>query len=147
MQNGEIMFNKLSIVRKLSNGNFRVYRNGRNMGTYLLKEAAEERSKKVDCFNENDLLIKIVSLAKDLRSVDEKGLSKELLIIAGAGDKADLSYSAVMRELRQDDDKDRTKVFMTVFKEIFDQSFISELEEPQNIALMQALKAIDYEEE
>ena len=60
---------------------------------------------------------------------------------------ADISYSSVMRELRQDKDEDRLRKFMIVFKETFDQSFINEIDEPQNVALMKALKAIDYEEE
>ncbi len=142
------MFRNSSIVRKLSDGQFRVYdRNGRNMGTYMVRRAAEERLIKVNGFKQEETLAKIVSLAKDLRAVGEKDLSKKLLVVAGAGEMADISYSSVMRELRQDKDEDRLRKFMIVFKETFDQSFINEIDEPQNVALMKALKAIDYEEE
>ena len=104
------MFRNSSIARKLSDGQFRVYdRNGRNIGTYMVRRAAEERLIKVNGFKQEETLAKIVSLAKDLRAVGEKDLSKKLLVVAGAGEMADISYSSVMRELRQDKDEDRLR--------------------------------------
>jgi len=93
----------------------------------------------------------LASVCKDLRLLGDKELtSKALCAYAAVTDtenpKVDLSYSAVMRELRKGE-KERQIKFQRVFKDTFDKALYSDLEEPQAIALMEAVKAIDYKED
>ena len=57
----------------------------------------------------------------------------------------ELGYSYIMRILRKGD-MDRQLKFQKVFKQIFDDAMDAELEHPENIALMAAMKAIDFKD-
>lgn len=55
----------------------------------------------------------------------------------------ELSYSAIMRDLNKNNKKDLEK-FMIAFKEAFDEANIENLDNADKIALMTAMKAINY---
>lgn len=56
----------------------------------------------------------------------------------------ELSYSYIMRDLNKHN-KDKLETFMKVFKKTFDEANLENLENADKIALMSAIKAIDYE--
>ncbi len=95
----EFKFSKIAYIRKLPSGKWRVYsEKGKNLGTFDTKEDAEKRLKQVHFFKYK----KANSNILDLSSLDE------------------LSYSAVMRELRKQCSNDIIQLFLSYFKEIFD---------------------------
>lgn len=56
--------------------------------------------------------------------------------------KPDLSYSSVMRKLRNKY-KAKVKPFQITFKQIFEEALDGDVENPENMALVAALKKID----
>ena len=93
----------------------------------------------------------LASICKDLRLLGEAELTKDALFAYAAitdteNPRADLSYSYVMRKLRKGDDDRRLK-FQREFKKAFDRALYEDVEEPAEIALMVALKAIDFKDE
>jgi hypothetical protein len=89
-------------------------------------------------------------LCKDLKLVGEDDLAdKVLCAIAAATDtkspRADLSYTYVMRQLRKDKDPEKVKTFQVVFKKTFDQALDADLEDPAELALMKAIKHVDFQ--
>lgn len=93
----------------------------------------------------------LASICKDLRLLGEAELTKDALFAYAAitdteNPRADLSYSYVMRKLRKGDDDRRLK-FQRAFKEAFDRALYEDVEEPAEIALMVAMKAIDFKDE
>jgi hypothetical protein len=92
----------------------------------------------------------LASICKDLRLLGEAELTKEALYAYAAitdteNPRADLSYSYVMRKLRKGDDSIRLK-FQKVFKDAFDRALLEDVEEPAEIALMVAMKAINFQD-
>jgi hypothetical protein len=92
----------------------------------------------------------LASICKDLRLLGETELTKEALYAYAAitdtdNPRADLSYSYVMRKLRKGDDDLRLK-FQKVFKDAFDRALLEDVEEPAEIALMVAMKAINFKD-
>jgi hypothetical protein len=92
----------------------------------------------------------LASICKDLRLLGEDQLTQDALHAYAAitdteSPRADLSYSYVMRKLRKDDDKKRLK-FQKVFKDAFDRALLEDIEEPADVALMVAMKAIEFKE-
>jgi len=92
----------------------------------------------------------LASICKDLRLLGEVELTKDALCAFAAitdteNPRPDISYSYVMRKLRKGDDDRRLK-FQKVFKEAFDRALYEDVEEPAEIALMVALKAIDFKD-
>lgn len=57
--------------------------------------------------------------------------------------KPELSYSSIMRTLRKDKDERKLK-FQKTFKDAFDRALDEQLEEPEKIALLAAVKKIDF---
>jgi hypothetical protein len=145
---------KTAIIRELSDGRFRVYdRKGNNKGTYVSRVEAESRLRQIEYFKHKDeekeskLASTLVSLSKELMVIGEIEMSEMLLSVAKADStNANLSYSYVMRELRHNHPK-KLKEFMVTFKKSFDDAILNDLEEPDNIALMAAIKAVDYKDE
>jgi hypothetical protein len=93
----------------------------------------------------------LASICKDLRLLGEAELTKDALFAYAAitdteNPRADLSYSYVMRKLRKGD-YDRQLKFQMAFKEAFDNALYEDVEEPAEIALMVAMKAIDFKDE
>lgn len=117
--------NKTAFIRKLPNGKYRVYsHNGKNLGTSDTLEEAKARLSTVEYFKHKD--------SQDRRM-------KLLKIFA----QDELSYSAIMRDLNKNNKKDLEK-FMSIFKKSFDQANLEDLENADKIALLSAMKAIDY---
>lgn len=145
------MFEKLAIIRKLPNGKFRVYdRKGRSMGTYPSRSGAENRLRQVEYFKHKDKKASsiLIPIAKELKFIGEDDLSNRILCVLGTNNSsANLSYSYIMRELRQQNDPKRLYAFMKSFKDAFDKAFVDELEDPTNIALLSSIKAINYKDE
>lgn len=53
------------------------------------------------------------------------------------------SYSAIMRDLNKND-KDNLEKFMSIFKKVFDEANLENLDDADKIALMTAMKSINY---
>ncbi len=90
-------------------------------------------------------------ICKDLKLLGDKNLTKKaLLAYAAATDterpRVDLSYSYMMRQLRKGD-KDRKIKFQKAFKQAFDDALYADVEEPAAVALMVAMKAINFKED
>ena len=88
-------------------------------------------------------------IAKDLRGVGEIGICNKVLIaiadISETSDpRPDLSYSNIMRELRKKD-KDRAKEFQIAYKEAFDEAYLEDIPDIEQVALMQAMKKINFD--
>jgi len=61
--------------------------------------------------------------------------------------RPDLSYSFIMRRLRQLGDKDRIKEFQKAFKDAFDEAYIEGLDNYDDVALMQAIQKVELKPE
>ena len=93
----------------------------------------------------------LAKICKDLKMLGDNDLSKRALLAYSAvtdieTPRVDLSYSYIMRKLRKGDDERRLD-FQKAFKKAFDEALIEDVEEPAEVALMVAMKAIDYKEE
>lgn len=118
------MIYKTAYIRKLPNGKYRVYsRKGKNLGTCDTLELAEKRLKNIEYFKHKDSSLNDI-LIKNSEDVE-------------------LSYSAIMRDLNKNN-KDDIDQFRRVFKKTFDEANIEGLENADKIALMSAIKAINY---
>lgn len=96
-------------------------------------------------------LYEIKNLCKKLKIAGEHEIADKLLLAyAALGDtespRVDLSYSYVMRELRKKD-KGNVRKFQTVFRDSFYEALDQGLEDAEEIALMSALKAIDWNDD
>jgi len=99
----------------------------------------------------NQIEKELAGICKDLKLLGDRSLTKSALCayaaIADVDDPhVDLSYTYVMRELRKGD-KEKRMLFQQVFKKAFDESLYADLEEPAAVALMVALKAIDFNDD
>lgn len=107
---------KKSFVRKLPNGKYRVLsEKGKNLGTFDSREQAEKHLREVEYFKHK-----------------KKASVKDIIDLSSI---KELSYSAVMRELRQYDDNGVSKIFLSIFKKIFDELVNNEIENPADKAL------------
>lgn len=93
----------------------------------------------------------LASICKELRMLGDDDLTKKALCafaaVTGADHpRVDLSYSYLMRKLRKGDEERRLK-FQKAFKEAFDRALYEDVDEPASLALMVAMKAIDFKED
>ena len=115
---------KVAFIRKQPNGKYKIFsRKGKNLGEYDTFAEAEERLRQIEYFKYNKAQETRVQLLK--------------LCL-----KEEPSYSAIMRDIN--DDEERLELFMTVYKKTFDEALREDLENFDNIALLSAMKAIDY---
>jgi hypothetical protein len=89
------------------------------------------------------------SICKDLKLAGEDEMADKVLCALAAltntkRPKADLSYSYVMRKLRKNNE-DKVREFQIDFKQAFEAALDQDLENPEDVALMQALKKIGVE--
>ena len=96
------------------------------------------------------LSTELAGICKDLKSLGDQYLANKALVAFAAvtdseSPMVDLSYSYIMRKLRKGDDDIRKK-FQSVFKEAFDRCLLEDVDEPAEVALMVAIKAIDYKD-
>lgn len=116
---------KIARIKKLPGGKYRVVSmKGKNLGTYNSREGAEKRLKQVEYFKHVDN-----SSADD--SDDEN--------VIDLMNAVDFSYSAIMREMRQNASKDQVRLFLTLFKKEFDNAVKSKLQKPEKVALQNSL--------
>lgn len=93
----------------------------------------------------------IRKLAKDLKLAGADDICNKLMIALADIDecitpRADLSYSSIMRCLHKNN-TDKAKAFQKCFKEAFDEAFLTELDDVEEAALMQAMSQIDLDDE
>ena len=111
-------FLKVSYIRKLPNGNYRVFsEKGKNLGTYNTIKAAKKRLKQIEMFKH---LKKKASKEIDLRDIEE------------------FSYSSIMRKLVKNN-KDVVLHFQKIFKNFFDEEYLKESKDPYNVSLVKTL--------
>jgi hypothetical protein len=89
----------------------------------------------------------LIKLCQDLKLAGEHDLADKLSCALSAlaqskRPRHDLSYSYVMRELRNKH-KDKVKLFQTTFKKSFDEALFENMEDPDQVALLSALQTID----
>jgi len=119
---------KLAYIRKQVNGKYKIFsEEGKSLGEYDFFSEAKERLKQIEYFKHKK----------------SKILRRKLLKVLAYEEP---SYSAIMRELCKKD-KAILVIFMSAFKRAFDDSVIEELENPDKIALLAAMKSINYEAE
>ena len=120
---------KLSYIKRLPNGKWQVTsKSGKNLGTYTSKSKAEERLKQVEMF----------------KHMDKQKRKRAFYIISENISKSECTktLSSVLRDVNKKD-PDQVKTMIGSFKDAFDEAVISELENPDNIALMHILKKSD----
>ena len=91
-----------------------------------------------------EVLTQLRSICRDLKEAEEHELADQVLCaIAALADtpspKSDLSYSYVMRKLRENS-PDRVNEFQLEFKQGFENALDRDLPNPEELALMQALQ-------
>ena len=139
------------MIRKVDN-KYRVEsQSGKNLGEYDTREEAEHRLQQVEYFkhkDDNDL--RVAQILMNLYVLGEFDLAdKVLCAIAIANDnvkepKPDVTYSSLMRTLRKGDN-DKRLTFQKTFKQSFENALDEELDDPERVALMAGLKAINAE--
>lgn len=90
-------------------------------------------------------------ICKELKLLGDKELTQIALIAYAAmtdteKPNVDLSYSYIMRQLRKQD-KEKQYKFQKEYKDTFDRTLFEEIENPEEIALLAAMAAIDYKDE
>ena len=124
-----LMLIKNARIGQLSGGRWRVYsRTGKNLGTYSSRKAAEERLKEVEMFKHMD------------KKKRKKALEDMVQIIKNNSSDVVKSYSIIMRELNKQD-RDKAVEFMKSFKVAFDQAIEQDLEDPEKVALLEAIQS------
>jgi hypothetical protein len=114
---------KIARIKKMPDGKYRVVsQKGKNLGTYDSREGAEKRLKQVEFFKHVDK-----SKADD---------DTEVIDLMGA---VDFSYSAIMREMRQNASKEQFTTFLQLYKKYFDKAVKAKLQKPEKVALQDSL--------
>ncbi len=87
---------------------------------------------------------KLRKLAKKLRMEGKHDLCDDLIASAASSKsispRPDLSYSYIMRQLRQAGDPDRVREFQIAFKKAFDEAYLENIENLDDVALLQAIQ-------
>lgn len=114
---------KLAFIKKLPDGKYQVMsEKGKNLGTYKSRLQAEKRLKQIEFFKH-----------QDKSHAEDEDTSIDLM---GA---IDFSYSAIMREMRQNASKEQLREFLILYKNEFDQSIRKKNQKPENVALQNSL--------
>lgn len=113
---------KLARIRKLPGGKYRVLsEKGKNLGTSDSKQDAVKRLRQVEYFKHHDG-----------HSASDGSSEEKEIDLTGA---SDFSYSAIMREMRQEATPEQVKEFLTLFKKEFDKAVKKKLQKPEKVAL------------
>lgn len=114
-------FIALAKIKKLPSGKYRVLsEKGKNLGTSNTKQEAVKRLHQVEFFKHQD----------------DNEASEKVIDLMGA---VDFSYSAIMREMRQQASKEQVREFLTLFKKEFDKAVKAKLQKPEKVALQNSL--------
>lgn len=91
-------------------------------------------------------------LSKLSKKLSEKGDKKSSDVVVsilrnngGQDPLSNLTYSFIVRELRLKGEEDIAKQFQEKFKKAFDEAFLEELENPEEIALMEAMNKVKFD--
>jgi hypothetical protein len=118
---------KLARIRKLPNGKYRVLsEKGKDLGTYSSREQAEKRLRQIEYFKHLD---------KKRKKRAQQGLSE----VIDLTDIEDLSFSAIMRQLRKQCEDSIVKEFLELYKKCFDRLILDEEENSGEKALAATL--------
>ena len=113
------------MIKQLPNGKYRVFsEKGRPFGTYDSKEKANKRLQQMEMFK---------SINKNSNHNILQKLAEETID----------TYSSIMRDLNKND-KNKRKSFMQEFKLAFDSAINEGVENPEQVALMQAKQKTNY---
>lgn len=116
---------KTAIVRKLPNGKYRIFsEKGKNLGTFTSKEKADKHLQEIEYF-------------KHKKADFRDDLDEETIDFT---DLKDVSYSAIMRELRKNYDYDIVVEFMAIYKGIFDILIYQDVDSAAELALKLTLQ-------
>lgn len=150
--------NKTAIIKKMPNGKYRVMSEDyeRNFGEYNTRGEAEKRLKQIDYFKyldgqKNKRKKKALDLLSEAaKFAFDSDIRQGILLAISAIDdleepRSDLTYTSVMRELRQKESEDKIKNFMKEFKEAFDAGLYEGIDEPESAALMMAIKKTEVD--
>ena len=150
------MIEKLAIISETKDGFSVLSENGKNLGgPYPTWVAAKKRLDQVEMFKamkkkrkKKRATEELRSLCKILKEAGEDDLSDKLLCALSAvtGNKqprADVTYSSMMRDLVKAGDDEKRLRFQETFKKTFDEALDEDLEGPEKIALMMAMKEIN----
>jgi len=100
----------------------------------LLKLASEFEA---GCVNSLEKLArKRKSPVEEYRRDNDNAEEEKVIDLTGA---TDFSYSAIMREMRQEADKEQVRLFLTMFKKEFDNAVKQKLQKPEKVALQNSL--------
>ena len=113
---------KVSFVRKINNKWHVLSQKGKSLGSYDTKEEAVRRLRQIEYFKHHP---------KDSNKAEEA--------VIDLTDADDLSYSAIMRKMRQKASKEQVRVFLKLFKDQFDKAVKNNLQKPEKVALQNAL--------
>ncbi len=115
---------KISYIRKLKNGKYRVFsRVGKNLGTYDSRKEAQKRLKQVEYFKH----------LKKKASENKIDLS----------DIENFAYSAVMRQINKQLDKEACFTFASIYKKKFDKNLLHKEGKSEDELLSETLKTFD----
>ena len=107
---------KLARIRKLPNGKYRVLsEKGKNLGTFPTRPKAEKHLKQIEYFKHLD---------KKRKKRAQQGLSE----VIDLTDIEDLSFSAIMRQLRKQCENSIVREFLELYKKCFDRLTLDEEE-------------------
>lgn len=116
---------KVARIRKLPGGKYRVLsEKGKNLGTSDSKSEAAKRLRQVEYFKHRD------------EHDDDDAEQEKVIDLTKA---TDFSYSAIMREMRQNGSKEQVRLFLEMFKKEFDKAVKAKLQKPEKIALQNSL--------
>lgn len=113
---------KTAFVRKIKNKWHVLSHKGKSLGSYDTKAEAVARLKQIEYFKNHP---------KDSNSAEE--------VVIDLTDADDISYSAIMRKMRQKAPKEQVRVFLKLFKDQFDKAVKNNLQKPEKVALQNAL--------
>lgn len=120
---------KEAFIRKTLSGKWRILsEKGKTLGEYDTKEEAVSRLRQIEYFKHHPKKKK--ASKKDNDAIDLSHLKE-------------LTYSAIMRELRQENEK-IAEDFATIFKQLFDELYLISCEEPEEFALSLSIVALNH---
>jgi len=96
--------------------------------------------------------VALADICKDLRLLGEVELTKKAITAYAAltdsnNPRPDLSYSYIMRILRKEGKDGRRLKFQKAYKAAFDAALYADVEDPAAVALMVAVKVIDFKDD
>lgn len=103
----------------------------------LNKEARKSKSEEEPASEEpKDKSIERLKKIKDYKDDSDA----DVIDLTGA---SDFSYSAIMREMRQNASDEQVRLFLTLFKKEFDKAVKTKLQKPEKVALQNSLVRFD----